>query len=592
MATAYNHQGIMMRRMIQQNARAIVAVSALSSVLLIGPAMAGQVNLSGLDSAATHQGFIITYRSPPGSVGAASLQAHEQRLSRSLAAAAKMLPARNGRPLQLAKVRELAAGPTLVHAGHALDRAESEQLMRALAADPSVAHVEVDQVLHPAWTPNDPHLPLQWGLIGTHGINAPAAWDVSRGAGTVIAIVDSGSTSHPDLDGDTLAGYDFISNSTVAGDGGGRDADPSDPGDFTPGYSSSWHGTHVAGIAAAVTHNGIGMAGVAPEAKLVHARVLGRNGGMLSDIADAVVWAAGGSVSGVPANANPAEVINLSLGGVGACGTAMQNAINSAVAQGSTVVVAAGNSNANVSGFTPANCANVVTVASTTNTGALSPFSNYGSGVDLTAPGSSIHSTLNSGSTTPGLPTYATYSGTSMAAPHVSGVVALMQSASASPLTPAQVSTILGNTATPGASSLALPMGAGIVNAHHAVLAAARRLERGIAMRGLSGDVQYWTVRVPQLARNLVITSTGGNGDVDMYVRKDIQPTLTAYSCRSVLIGNQQSCSYTVPASGTYHVMLRSGNPQAPFSGVTLQATWQLLSDQPVIPIQPVPALP
>src|SRR5690606_34513598 len=199
----------------------------------------------------THQGFIVKYRDQAAGTAAA----RNTELGRSLAAAARAVPARNGRALGLSKVRDLAVGPTLVRADRALDRAEAEQLMRAIAADPAVEYVEVDQILHPAWTPNDPSLNNQWGFVGTYGIKAPQAWDLSRGAGTVIAILDTGSTSHPDLNANTLPGYDFITNSSVAGDGGGRDSDASDPGDFTSGNNSSWHGTHVAGTAAAVTNN-------------------------------------------------------------------------------------------------------------------------------------------------------------------------------------------------------------------------------------------------------------------------------------------------------------------------------------------------
>ena len=143
-------------------------------------------------------------------------------------------------------------------------------------------------------------------------------------------------------------------------------------------------------------------------------RVLGTCGGYTSDIADGIVWAAGGSVSGVPTTSTPAKVINMSLGGSGSCSISTQNAINNAVGRGSTVVVAAGNSNADANNFNPANCNNVITVAATTRSGSRSSFSNYGSVVDLSAPGSGILSTLNSGTTTPASPNYAAYNGISI----------------------------------------------------------------------------------------------------------------------------------------------------------------------------------
>ena len=568
-----------------RRALVVLGASVLTSLLLATPSLAADVNLSGLQSADSHQAFIVKYRD----ADVATTTARNSVLSRSLAAATKGVAARNGRAVGLSRVRELAVGPTLVRADRALDRAEAEQLMRAIAADPAVEYVEVDQILHPAWTPNDPSLNTQWGFVGTYGIKATQAWDLSRGAGSVIAILDTGSTSHPDLNANTLSGYDFITTTSVAGDGNGRDADASDPGDYTTGYSSSWHGTHVAGTAAAVTNNSTGGAGTAPEAKLVHARVLGRGGGSTSDIADAVIWASGGTVSGVPANPNPAEVINLSLGGSGTCGSAMQAAINGAVSRGTTVVIAAGNSNANVSGFTPANCANVIAVGSITSTGARSSFSNYGTGVDIAAPGSGIYSTLNSGSQGPGSPSYASYDGTSMAAPHVAGVVALMQAAAPSPLTPAQIETIIKNTATPFPSTPSQPIGAGIINAHAAVQAAAGgttptpdpeptpggSLQNGVPVTGVSGaasSTAFWTVTVPAGATNLVIASSGGTGDADLYVRAGSQPTTSTYDCRPYQSGNNETCTFASPTAGTYHVMLRG---YSAFSGVTLQASWQ-----------------
>ena len=163
-----------------------------------------------------------------------------------------------------------------------------------------------------------------------------------------------------------------------ANDGDGRDSNPSDPGDWvaanecfagSAASNSSWHGTHVAGTIGAASNNGVGVAGINWSSKILPVRVLGKCGGTISDIADGMRWSAGLPVPGVPANANPAKVLNLSLGGSGACDATYQNAINAIVAAGTTVVVSAGNSNANASGFRPANCNGVITVAATNRNG-------------------------------------------------------------------------------------------------------------------------------------------------------------------------------------------------------------------------------
>src|SRR5690606_14514741 len=326
------------------------------------------------------------------------------------------------------------------------------------------------------------------------------------------------------------------------------------------GYSSSWHGTHVAGTIAAVTNNNKGVAGVAHGAKVVPVRVLGRGGGYLSDIADAIVWAAGGSVSGVPANGNPAEVINMSLGGSGSCSSTYQSAINSAVNRGTTVVVAAGNDNANVSGFNPGNCNNVVSVASTTRQGARSSFSNYGSLIDVSAPGSDIASTINTGSTTPSSEGYSLMSGTSMAAPHVAGVVALMQAAAGGGLTPAQVEQTLKSTARALPGSCSGGCGAGIIDANAAVAAVpggggdpgdgepgGGTLTKGVPVSGLSassGNDLAYTLQVPSGATNLSIRISGGTGDADLYVRHGSAPTDSSHDCRPWRSGNVETCTF------------------------------------------------
>ncbi|MCC5087858.1 S8 family peptidase [Xanthomonas campestris] len=566
----------------------ILGASALTSLLLAMPAFAGEVYLDGLATAQTHQKFIVTYKD--GSTALASPSA----LTTSLRTAARAVPAKAGKALGLNSVRRLALGPELVRTDRALDRAEAETLMRQLAADPNVQSVEVDQILHATLTPNDTRLSEQWAFGTTNaGLNIRPAWDKATGSGTVVAVIDTGITSHADLNANILAGYDFISSATTARDGNGRDSNPADEGDWyaanecgtgIPAANSSWHGTHVAGTVAAVTNNSTGVAGTAYGAKVVPVRVLGKCGGSLSDIADAIVWASGGTVSGIPANANPAEVINMSLGGGGSCSTTMQNAINGAVSRGTTVVVAAGNDASNVSGSLPANCANVIAVAATTSAGAKASYSNFGTGIDVSAPGSAILSTLNSGTTTPGSTSYASYNGTSMASPHVAGVVALVQSVAPTALTPAAVETLLKNTARalPGACSGGC--GAGIVNADAAVTAAinggsggggggGNTLTNGTPVTGLgaaTGAELNYTITVPAGSGTLTVTTSGGSGDADLYVRAGSAPTDSAYTCRPYRSGNAETCTITAP-SGTYYVRLKA---YSTFSGVTLRASY------------------
>ncbi|MDR6095664.1 S8 family peptidase [Stenotrophomonas sp. SORGH_AS_0321] len=575
---------------LRQRALVVMGGSVLTSLLLVAPAFAGDVHLSGLSSAPTHKQFIVKFRdnSPPLATPSA--------LASSLKTAASGLSAAQGRALGLQQVRRLALGPTVVRADQALDAAQAELLMRKLAADPNVEYVEVDQIMRPTLVPNDARLGEQWGFgTSNASINVRPAWDKSTGTGVVVAVIDTGITSHPDLNANILPGYDFISDAAMARDGGGRDNNPNDEGDWYaanecgagyPASNSSWHGTHVAGTVAAVTNNSTGVAGTAYNAKVVPVRVLGKCGGYTSDIADAIVWASGGTVSGVPANANPAEVINMSLGGGGSCSATYQNAINGAVGRGTTVVVAAGNEASNVSTSVPANCANVIAVAATTSTGAKASFSNFGAGIDISAPGQAILSTLNTGTTVPGSATYASYNGTSMAAPHVAGVVALMQSVAPTALTPAQVETIIKNTARalPGACSGGC--GAGIVNADAAVVAAqgggggnpdpgtGTVLQNNVAVSGLgaaSGAALSYTVSVPSGATQLRVAISGGSGDADLYLRQGSAPTDTTYTCRPYLSGNNETCTISNPAAGTWHVRIKA---YSTFSGLTVRAQY------------------
>lgn len=344
----------------------------------------------------------------------------------------------------------------IVQLAQPLSLSEAQAYAAQLSHDPSVAYAEPDQLMFPsdALTPSDSSYANQWHLNTANSnnpsaSNLPAAWAETTGSNKiVVAVVDTGVLNHVDLAPRLIggnaasSGYDFVSFANRGNDGNGRDNNPSDTGDWVSTYDvstadfsncnlrdSTWHGTHVAGIIGAASNNGRGVSGVDWRAKLLTARVLGKCGGYLSDIADAIRWSAGESIDGV-ANPNPAKVINLSLGGTGACGQTYQDAINSAVTRGATVVVAAGNAAADVSSQRPANCQNVITVAALNKVGGRASFSNYGSQVDIAAPGVGILSTLDSGKTTPNNDhSYAYYDGTSMATPQVSGVIALMLAA-------------------------------------------------------------------------------------------------------------------------------------------------------------------
>lgn len=327
-----------------------------------------------------------------------------------------------------------------------LEDKELKNLRLRLLEDPSVEHVEPDYLIQPLAAPSDTEYPNQWYLHdSTGGVRADKAWDISTGlANLVIAVIDTGIVAHEDIDTRVLTGYDFISDVAIANDGDKRDGDPTDTGDGTsqhecgfghPGSKSSWHGLHVTGIVAASTNNALGVAGMNWGSQVLPVRALGKCGGYISDVIDGLRWAAGLSVSGAPANSDPADVINLSLGMLGSCSTEMQNAIDEATDAGSVVVVAAGNSNLNLDFYnaTPAECDKVISVASIIRNGGRAKYSNYGKNIVIAAPGGAslsagIVSTYNDGSMTAGSDIYESQIGTSMATPVVVGAISLMLS--------------------------------------------------------------------------------------------------------------------------------------------------------------------
>jgi thermitase len=276
-----------------------------------------------------------------------------------------------------------AIGVQVVH----VPAGQTAAAARAYAAEPTVAYAEPDGTVTATEVPNDPSFNLQWGMAK---VQAPDAWGVTHGSASVpVAVLDTGvQASHPDLAGKVVAAKNFTSSTTL---------------DDVYG-----HGTHVAGIAAAVSNNSTGVAGLGWNVTVMNAKVLGDNGsGSLSSVAQGVTWAAD----------NGARVINMSLGGTTASST-LDDAINYASNKGVVVVAAAGN-NASSAPFYPAYSTNVIAVAASNEWDQLAPYSDYGTWVDMAAPGSNIYSTL------PGS-TYGNRSGTSMASPHVAGLAALV----------------------------------------------------------------------------------------------------------------------------------------------------------------------
>jgi len=405
---------------------------------------------------------------------------------------------------QLTYARSMSGRGHVLKLNNKLSISDVSVLAEVLSSDPDILSAEPDLIMQGLLQPNDTFYGVQWHYhshISEPGAaNLPSAWDVTTGnSDVVIAVIDTGILPHLDLAGRTVSGYDFISTTLVSNDGDGRDANPVDSGDWTttgfcyagsPTSSSSWHGTHVAGTIGAATNNATGVSGVTWGSKIQPVRVLGRCGGYTSDIADGIRWAAGLSVAGVPTNTTPAKVLNLSLGGGYACtaSSVTQLAINDANANGAVVVVAAGNSNSDAANFSPASCSGVITVAANTRAGGRASYSNYGSSIEIAAPGGSIPlnpdgiaSTLDSGSTTAtGDNSYYYYQGTSMATPHVAGIAALLFSANhdvtGSYLNPSQVNNKIASSArafpTGTASDCNTSLcGAGIIDATDAVSA-------------------------------------------------------------------------------------------------------------------------
>jgi len=415
--------------------------------------------------------------------------------------------------MALTPLRPVAGGAHVLRLDRALPPAEARAAAARIAQDPAVEYAEPNVRFRIARVPTESRFTeWQWnyfapttpytGAVGNSsittlaagGANLPPAWDITTGnSAVIVAVVDTGIVNHPDLNGVSvsapytpagrfLPGYDFVSPDNgaklppgfVANDGNGRDADPTDPGDWitvvekqlypddcaigeTPPYrpsDSSWHGTHMAGLLAATANNNIGIAGAAWDVLVLPVRALGKCGGDLSDIADAIRWSAGLPVTGAPPNLYPAKVISLSLGGGDTCSRTMQDAVDAANAAGAVIVAATGNE-AQIGLISPANCSGVVAVTAHAINGENAQYANIGPGTSISAPGGGspdslgaggvidnldwdgyyVYSTVLFGATGPlssdgsgnrGA-AYAGFVGTSVATPQVAGVAALIK---------------------------------------------------------------------------------------------------------------------------------------------------------------------
>jgi serine protease len=485
--------------------------------------------------AAPAERFIVRLRTTPAS-------AAYQPAPESVAA----LATRHG--LAVAEARHIVSGIHLLRAAPRPGESAAQTLAR-LRADPEIEYAQIDARRHALATPDDKLFGEQWYLQDSEpaAVNATAAWSLTTGStGLVIADLDTGVRfDHPDLRGASdnrlLPGYNMISNAAVSNDGGGRDSDASDPGDWVTAAdakatqfsgctvtNSTWHGTRTAGILGAISNNGQGIAGMTWYGWIEPVRVLGKCGGYDSDIIAGMAWAAGMSVSDVPPNPYPARILNMSLGEVGeSCQQnypAYQQIIDELVAAGVLVVVSAGNEGGPVD--VPANCAGAVAVAGLRQVGTKVGYSSLGREIALSAPAGncintaagqpclfSIVTTTNNGTTVPATNTYTDeYNfnvGTSFSAPIVSGIAGLMLSVNGN-LTPDRLIARLQAasqpfpvSSTPGVPLCHVPTGAhdlqtaecscttqtcgaGIANANAAVLEALRP----IAAVAVSGTVQ------------------------------------------------------------------------------------------------------
>ena len=461
--------------------------------------------------------YIVVYKEPSG------MQISAQAMSQSMSS-------RYGARVER-QYNHVLRGAVVV-----LDKHNAQRL----ANDPDVAYVEADAVVQLDGTQNN----ATWGIDRIDQTNLPLSGTYTYPAsnGVHAYIIDTGiRASHNEFSGRMSNGYDAI------GDGQGTN-------------DCQGHGTHVAGTVGGTTY------GVAKDVTLHAVRVLNCQGsGTNSGVIAGMDW--------VAQNAQFPAVANMSLGG--GASQAVDDAVARLTQANVVTVVAAGNDSGNACSYSPARAASAITVGSTTSSDGMSSFSNYGSCVDIFAPGSSILSAgISSNSST------ATLSGTSMASPHVAGAAALYLAQNPSANVTTVTNALVNNSSANKIS--------GIPSGPNKLLSTVflnggttpppppppppggNALTNGVPVTGLSGntgaEVNY-TMAVPANASNLSFAISGGTGDADMYVKFGSAPTTSSYDCRPYLNGNNETCNISSAQVGTYYVMLRG---YTAYSGVSL----------------------
>jgi len=535
--------------------------------LFVYAILLGAISLSSV-AASTEDGPVLTIASASWSRSADSLIVKfRERVTPNIGLPTGQTTGRSMRELsetagvELTYVREMGTGAQVLRLPQSLPLTEVELIAKKIAANPAVEYAEPDVRMLPMLAPNDPRFVNQWHLTNyLGGINATAAWDITTGSiNTVVAVLDTGRTAHPDLDARLLPGVDMISDTIVSGDGDGRDADPSDMGDWLTSAdkattrfadctvrNSSWHGTLVAGLIGASTQNGRDTAGIDWAARIIPVRVLGKCGGSSSDTADGMMWAAGMSVPGIADNPNPAKVLNLSLGSLGSCSNTYRTAINQLVAAGKIIVVSAGNDNTSLD-RSPASCPGVINVAAIARSGSKASYSSFGSKVTLSAPGGDGGDLItlgNSGTTVPGAATVVGTSGTSFSAPVVSGVISLMLA-----IRPDLDSTAITRILTasvrpfPDTTCDTTICGAGIIDA-----AAALRSTRDQSI-GVATFVGFQDADIGRPNPDVILKVTnlaGGPATIGTLQFTNGEFSATANTCANIIIGAGSSCNITL----------------------------------------------